>query len=82
MTTNKKDTEKPQTANKQFGVMAAERLRLNIFRKLKVRTSIEAYRLKSATNAKLPNRYVKFRSNSFATFFRKVESKRFKKETQ
>jgi hypothetical protein len=39
-------------ANRQFGVMAGERLRLNIFGLLKIRSSIEVYRLKSATNAK------------------------------
>jgi hypothetical protein len=48
---------KSRTANKQFGVMAGKRLRLNIFGKLKIRSSIEVYRLKSATNAKLPKRY-------------------------
>ena len=47
---------KKPACNKQFGVMAGKRLRLNIFGLLKIRSSIEVYRLKSATNAKLPNR--------------------------
>ncbi len=39
--------------NKQFGIMAGKVLRLNDFDKLKIRSSIEVYRLKSATNAKV-----------------------------
>jgi len=35
---------KARTANSQFAAMAGERLRLNIFGKLKVRSSIEVYR--------------------------------------
>jgi hypothetical protein len=50
------NNERITAGNKQFGVMAGERLRLNVFGKLKVRSSIEVYRLKSATNAKLPKR--------------------------
>jgi len=44
-------TNRYAAGNSQFATMAGEQLRLNVFGKLKVRSSIEVYRLKTATAA-------------------------------
>jgi len=54
--------------------MAGKRLRLNVFGKLKIRSSLGVYRLKSATNAKLPNRCVQFDKTNETSFSNHISS--------
>ncbi len=44
LTTFLQDNKRTAAGNSQFAAMAGKRLRLNVFSKLKVRSSVETYR--------------------------------------